>query len=901
MNIVEWAFGKRMTPAERLRKNQRALEKAQRELDRERGKLELQEKKLIQEIKKSAKNNQLGAAKIQAKDLVRTRKYISKFYEMRTRLQAISLQIQTVRSNEQMMQSMKGATSLLRSMSQATNIASLQEISMQFARESDMMEQREEIMTDAIDDVTGLEDEEEEDEVLNQVLDEIGVDREMAHVVNHTAERHPAFSRNTVQPGQIRPPDIAFHQNLKAITLHLAFHIRSILAWPTQPNLRLLGIAPCDVDVDCRRKAPTRTRWSAETQQQPHPHSDTRPGDARSPAAVAKCTGPHNCAPVARVRRRSNDDENLYTTWRTPGKLAVNRDEKALAHSRSAVDLSKLASESSAVGDSISEGGQPNLIRQRRSTRANSILAGTIFENAATRQKKLSDATVGKLVDSFFTLHHESVGEYPFYISEVVPMSINPTFQSFELAECGPAITRLDSVIVRVWARKDPRASYSLMMDLNLGLSYLNFIGRSLEDCKFTFPNNCVIFVLSDGCYTIFSDLDPKLIKNFGGPRSKIRAMVPREAVETCSFDAILKMRNLEDCIYDAKETQAILEGQMDSTAVSKAEYLSHVRTLDEENLELKDARKAIVRETKRLDTLRKHRDALKQSISGRKAAIDAGVENRAVAKKHLHNAKLLLHHSIAETNATAASIVSRRRTILDDLAKIYPIDHIPEQPLNFTICHLHLPNGPPEGHNEDVIAAALGYIAHLVYILSFYLSVYLRYPVIPKGSSSMVQDPISVIQGSRFFPLWAKGVPYFRFEYAIFLLNKNIEQLMESQDCIVLNIQQTLPNLKYLLYVTTASKTPMSIEERPSKLFSLPINRRAPSALAEASANGAVSSGGSGCGGSGAAAGEALLSRSVPKNVGAKGGFASVSPSGSLSQGTISFKRDFRKTQDVL
>ncbi|TGO54468.1 hypothetical protein BOTNAR_0266g00010 [Botryotinia narcissicola] len=93
MNIVEWAFGKRMTPAERLRKHQRSLEKTQRELDRERTKLENQEKKLIQEIKKSAKNGQMGAAKIQAKDLVRIRRYVEKFYSMRTQLQAISLRI----------------------------------------------------------------------------------------------------------------------------------------------------------------------------------------------------------------------------------------------------------------------------------------------------------------------------------------------------------------------------------------------------------------------------------------------------------------------------------------------------------------------------------------------------------------------------------------------------------------------------------------------------------------------------------------------------------------------------------------------------------------------------------------------------------------------------------------
>ena len=45
-----------------------------------------------------------------AKDLVRTRRYISKFYSMKTQLQAVSLRIQTLRSNQQMAEAMKGAT-----------------------------------------------------------------------------------------------------------------------------------------------------------------------------------------------------------------------------------------------------------------------------------------------------------------------------------------------------------------------------------------------------------------------------------------------------------------------------------------------------------------------------------------------------------------------------------------------------------------------------------------------------------------------------------------------------------------------------------------------------------------------------------------------------------------------
>ncbi|MCJ1401205.1 ESCRT-III subunit protein did4 [Xylographa trunciseda] len=200
MNIVEWAFGRRMTPQERLRKHQRALEKTQRELDRERVKLENQEKKLIQDIKKSAKNGQMGACKIQAKDLVRTRRYIQKFYQMRTQLQAVSLRIQTVRSNEQMMQSMKGATSLLGSMNRSMNLPALQRIAMEFEKENDIMDQRQEMMDDAIDDVTGLEDEEESEDVVKEVLDEIGIDLGQAVSLSPTMLETLTSRRSSLTP-----------------------------------------------------------------------------------------------------------------------------------------------------------------------------------------------------------------------------------------------------------------------------------------------------------------------------------------------------------------------------------------------------------------------------------------------------------------------------------------------------------------------------------------------------------------------------------------------------------------------------------------------------------------------------------------------------------------------------
>jgi len=56
---MSFLFGRRKTPQEMLRQNQRALNKAMRELDRERQHMEQQEKKIIADIKKMAKQGQM--------------------------------------------------------------------------------------------------------------------------------------------------------------------------------------------------------------------------------------------------------------------------------------------------------------------------------------------------------------------------------------------------------------------------------------------------------------------------------------------------------------------------------------------------------------------------------------------------------------------------------------------------------------------------------------------------------------------------------------------------------------------------------------------------------------------------------------------------------------------------
>lgn len=62
------------------------------------------------------------AVKIMAKDLVRTRRYVKKFIMMKANIQAVSLKIQTLKSNNSMAQAMKGVTKAMATMNRQVRL-----------------------------------------------------------------------------------------------------------------------------------------------------------------------------------------------------------------------------------------------------------------------------------------------------------------------------------------------------------------------------------------------------------------------------------------------------------------------------------------------------------------------------------------------------------------------------------------------------------------------------------------------------------------------------------------------------------------------------------------------------------------------------------------------------------
>jgi charged multivesicular body protein 2A len=174
---MSWLFGKKKTPAEMLRENKRMIDRAIRDLDRERMGLQAQEKKTVSEIKKMAKDNQMEAVKVMAKSVVRNRNAVNKLFQLKSQLQAVSLRMSELKSTQAMADAMKGTTKAMATMNKQMQLPALAKIMAEFEKQNMKMDVVSEAMGSAMDMAFEGEGEEEEtDELVSQVLDEIGID-----------------------------------------------------------------------------------------------------------------------------------------------------------------------------------------------------------------------------------------------------------------------------------------------------------------------------------------------------------------------------------------------------------------------------------------------------------------------------------------------------------------------------------------------------------------------------------------------------------------------------------------------------------------------------------------------------------------------------------------------------
>jgi len=159
-----------------LREQKRNVDRATRSLDRERAQLERQEKTMIMDIKKNAKAGQMKSVKSMAKDLVRIRKHQEKFVNLTAQLRAIGLQMTAMASTQQLTESVKGVTKSMVKLNKSIKLPELQKIMMEFAKQTEQMDMKQEMIGDSLEDaMDDVDDEEETDRVVGSIMAEIGL------------------------------------------------------------------------------------------------------------------------------------------------------------------------------------------------------------------------------------------------------------------------------------------------------------------------------------------------------------------------------------------------------------------------------------------------------------------------------------------------------------------------------------------------------------------------------------------------------------------------------------------------------------------------------------------------------------------------------------------------------
>lgn len=354
--------------------------------------------------------------------------------------------------------------------------------------------------------------------------------------------------------------------------------------------------------------------------------------------------------------------------------------------------------------------------------------------------------------------------------------------------------------------RRPKHTSWSFLLEELIDLRSLHFISTTLNR---EYRPNALVLHLEDGVYSLdFPD--------------RIAEQPPRQAapMTTSSYNALMKLANLESSLADAEQTQRAVVQQMNELVVAGAPEPTDGGGADAAEEDVVLAGKYLATQRRLNKQSEKRRDELRASLRLRREAMAAGralqrsrEEDMASSRKKLQAARRLV-------DDTELQIRGQRRRICAELSAIFPISPIPQAPpLSFQICGLPLPNSVYDAAvartiGEDALSAALGLVALLARHLQLYLGHPLPYDVAHLGSRSYIRDDISHLAddktvGRREFPLFlprgGSTTGQWRFEYAWFLLNKDLEALCAAQGLRVVDIRHTLPNLKYLLYVGSA------------------------------------------------------------------------------------------------
>ncbi|KAI9255516.1 UV radiation resistance protein and autophagy-related subunit 14-domain-containing protein [Sporodiniella umbellata] len=400
------------------------------------------------------------------------------------------------------------------------------------------------------------------------------------------------------------------------------------------------------------------------------------------------------------------------------------------------------------------------------------------------------------LLQAHFTLHLNATAP-AFYTSETVANTKNPAFRLIIQPHLIDWFDfSLSKVVVRLWGKRamEHDKELRLIVEWHLDLGLLSKIGNSFSDLiYYKFPENTVVLELADGFYCSEDIANRR-------PGSLEKKTDTSKLKRSYTYSHIIKLNTLKDCIFDTKRSSAEVRDSAEDMLKKSDDGLRLNRTIDHHKCSLVELESKVILQKKRNHTLKEKLKSVRESIESRKNQLKLSMGSCKSSFKGLEDNHRTLDSNMKMRHNKFQALNKRRKELVADLFCIYPIEQSYDDSQQFSIRGVCLPNSGHDGKNNESIATALGFTVHLVSLLAFYLEIPLRYPTKYMGSRATIKDLISLISGYREFPLYAKGVDPYRYEFGVFLLNKNIEQLMNAYGLIVMDLRHTLPNIHYFI-----------------------------------------------------------------------------------------------------
>lgn len=199
-------WGSKIDIKDELNKNKRAVSKAIREVDREIHKLELEESKLLKEVRNSIEKGYNESAKIFSRDILKVRKQMEKLNLARSQLMGAELRLTSIKSQIQVNNALTDLNSVMGKVNESTELTKIQSILRNFAKESDKIDVKEDMINDSIDVAFGNEVTiEDEEELIKKIYDEIYISMkkdEEKKFISKTSVNN--FSNGNINNGEIK-------------------------------------------------------------------------------------------------------------------------------------------------------------------------------------------------------------------------------------------------------------------------------------------------------------------------------------------------------------------------------------------------------------------------------------------------------------------------------------------------------------------------------------------------------------------------------------------------------------------------------------------------------------------------------------------------------------------------